>query len=460
VQGPGRLAPWERLLLTAAAGLAHGRALEMRLAAAALRSLLRPALEPPHGMPAPYGDARLPVGSGTSGSGSLAASSEAGPAGELHAAAERLAAAAARLSFERSVLLVELAGRPAAASCVARGVVLPGSALSALQASLAADFLSAQQREPQPSRAGPPGGRPLRVLLLMGALRAGDLGRGPATAPGEASSAPLAPGQAAAGVDATGEDAETALARRVLALLAPLRVQLLLASGHVHDTTAAAVAQLSGGEVLALGGAGVTAVRAAAAAAGVAPVGALFVPPLPPGGAHEPPPSRVAVTSHGRAHEPPRSAPDACSSSSAAASPGPDAASCNAQRLSRYMAVMRLEALEGGLGLHDYRAASGHARRRAGPRSEGGSHEAAGPLLRLTADSKGGAAAPGFVTVALAQPLTCQLEASVSAFRVGCGVQCPRAECTCLRAVPGLPVRVVAGCGTRLHGVSACVRPC
>ncbi|KAG2435276.1 hypothetical protein HXX76_007353 [Chlamydomonas incerta] len=512
-----------QLVCTAAAGLAHGRPREMRLAAAAVLVLLQPLLRRHH----------------------CQQQQQQQQQPSLAQVAGWVQAAASGLSYERCVLPVELAGRWRAAAAaplagaasmadgeeqgdaaepsgwdegglgggadglVVRGVCVPLASLSAAQAALVTSFLDSLRAEsaaaesaaaaaavataaaaPLPgggaggasssggggsssgSTDGPPLA-PLTAVFFLGSLQpepppAGGAGAhvttlrpgaatpltaaAAATAVAASTSQPAPPGDGgehgreAGGSDgsflhlreAQGDaDPDVAFAARLLLRLAPLGVQLLLASGHVPDRVAAAVQQLSGGRVLVLGGAGVRAVRAAAACAAAA----------------------AAATAVARG-----AAARGTGAAGAAAAVRPSGVPVSSLQLlvpgRNVVPGMRPALLEGGLGLGDYRAGAGRgaaavaAGDGGGGGGGGGGHLAPGLLLQLVmeggapgaavagrpaaapATAAAAAAAPaaagpaplavaaaaqpgaGWVTVLLAHPLTMQLEASAAAFKV------------------------------------------
>ncbi|EFJ45202.1 hypothetical protein VOLCADRAFT_118388 [Volvox carteri f. nagariensis] len=328
------LSPLSHLVCAAAIGLSHGRCLEMQLAAAALLLLIGPRV-------------RQPCEAPPSSAGADAAA--AGTKQDLREVAEQVRQVAGALQYERCVLTAELMGRLPSAVAAMRGVVVPLAALSPLQAALAANFfpeLAASSSSSSPSAAAVT----LTAVFYHGALQPEHAAYGTVIVTDAA-------GLAAATADARAE----AFTVRLLAALRPLGVQMLLASGHVPDHVAAALHQLSGGTVLALGGAGLRAVRAAAACCGVTPAASwAFL--------------------DGCRHVAPR---------------------------------VSAELLQGGLGLEDYRATTSGRR-----------HIEAAVLLRLmAAPAPTGAAAtaavapPGWVTVILAHSVTVQLETQGACFR-------------------------------------------
>ncbi|PNH02919.1 hypothetical protein TSOC_011065 [Tetrabaena socialis] len=263
---PGRrprpLDPLSRLVCSAALGLAHGRHLEMQLAAAAVLLLLRPALPPcPGAAPGTGAEAGEAAGAGAVG----------GAASSVAAVSDRVRRVVATLRPERRVLTAEVAGTAAAAAggCGAtRGVVVPLAALSEQQAALAARFFQpvSYSTAPVSYSVGDTAAQPsYTAVFLEGALQYDHAALGPRVV---TSAADLA-----GAVDPAVRAAATA--RRVLRSLAPHAAALLLASGHIPDEVAAAVYDISGGAVLAVGGLGLRAVRAAAAACGAAPAASL-----------------------------------------------------------------------------------------------------------------------------------------------------------------------------------------
>ncbi|KAG2494075.1 hypothetical protein HYH03_007717 [Edaphochlamys debaryana] len=410
LSGPDALS---RLVCSAAAGLAHGRHREMQLAAAAALLLLRPLVSEP------------------AAAAATGAPAAAEPRGSLAEVAARVATAAAALQFDRCVLTVELSGLAAAAAAdaaspsapalaaaaaagpaVLRGVCVPLAALSAQQSALAASFLAAPSAPPAtgpPAQAdvsndGSGGGgdqsHVVNAVFLNGTLQPSHASYGPAvihvggaadvtaTAGGGAAT-DVAADVAAALTAASAAGREEALARRILAALDPYRTApygssrcILMASGHVPDGVAALVAELSGGAVLAVGGAGLRVVRAAAAACGVMPAAGL---------------------SHLRA------------ASSAVGGGG-------GSTVANVALDVTATIVSGGLGLDAYRAAAAAGAARPGSMIRLTAPPAPSPTLlpgaAATAAGPRARAGPGWVTLVLAHRLRWELERQAVAVQV------------------------------------------
>ncbi|GIM06948.1 hypothetical protein Vretimale_11178 [Volvox reticuliferus] len=357
------LSPLSRLVCAAAQGLSHGRILEMQLAAAAVLLLLEPLIrrEP--------GDARPPLAA------EMTSAITATVKKDVNAISTQIRHAAASLQFDRCVLTVEMMGRSAVAAAAMRGVVVPLATLSAAQAALAAEFFMAAPSPPplslQPMTSSPSaahtsistsGAPKFTTVFFQGALQMDRAVYGP-----------LVITDAAGLVTAASDVRVEAFASHLLEALKPHDVQLLLASGHIPDAISAALHQLSGGAMLALGGIGLHAIRAAATCVGVVPAVSL--------------------------------------------------SSLNSGRnVATHVAV---ELIQGGLGLGDYRPNAGRRHTEAamlmrimkapeihlGTTGGGGGDVSVAPVPVLR---------PGWVTVVLPHALASQLEVQGIGFRVRC----------------------------------------
>ncbi|GFR49439.1 hypothetical protein Agub_g11497, partial [Astrephomene gubernaculifera] len=265
---PSRLDPLSRLVCAAAAGLAHGRELEMRLAAAAALLLLGPMVRrpPPSSLSSSTCSPSPTVAAEVAAAAAIEVE-EKEDEESLAAVAERVGQAAARLRYDRCILTSELMGRPAEVSAgVLCGVCVPLSSLSDAQANLATSFFTASKTKSAGNHAPPSScsNQAITAVFFHGALQPDHVTHGSLVITDAA-------GLAAADADARLES----YASRLLAKLRPHGVQLLLASGHIPDRLVSVLHQLTDGALLALGGVGVRAVQAAAACCGVATAASL-----------------------------------------------------------------------------------------------------------------------------------------------------------------------------------------
>ncbi|GIL53156.1 hypothetical protein Vafri_8835 [Volvox africanus] len=275
-----RLSPLSRLVCAAAQGLSHGRSLEMQLAAAAVLLLLEPLVR------RQPGDAR-PLLTAEMASAAIVDAKE-----DLSAMSALVRQAAAALQFERCVLTVEMMGRSAVAAAAMRGVVVPLATLSTAQAALAAEFFTTLPSPPPPpppppqslqsgnsspsaARTAKPATATATATVTLRARNFTSVFFQGALQVDRAEYGPIVITNAADLVTTTSDVRVEAFASHLLETIKPHGVQLLLASGHIPDALSTALHQLSGGAILALGGIGLRAIRAAAACCGVMPAASL-----------------------------------------------------------------------------------------------------------------------------------------------------------------------------------------